>query len=307
MKWKTVARVLFSMSAAVAIALLVRHVGGRTFLALLRTALPWLPILLVLEAVRIAADVVALRQLCGEDATRIPLSKWIRVHLIANSALILPGGRAVSEAMKFAQLGPVLGSGRVIARLTLLYVTTLLATALICSAAAIAALLVNGASKLAPAIAVHATICVISASLIRAALHRATLPKSIARWFGASDEAMDEMRTTSRELPILSRTALAAKLTNRATQVVQFGILLYVLGAPSSPARAFLANGVSLLGGALAELSPAQLGGTDGALAFSSHSLSIGLGVAVALATLMRVVQLAWSAVGGALSLLPAR
>ncbi len=288
--------------SVVALVLLVRHVGAEPFFAALSRALPLLPLLLVLEGVRIAADVFALRSLYGADAERLPAREWIRLHLEANAAcVVLPGGRAVSEGMKVARLGPVLGRGRTAALVAVQHAVNMLTIALVGLIAALAA----GRSILGVAILIHAGVTLCGAIVLRLSLQRAVLPQRIAGWVGASPAILADLRLTASTNRLFPSRAVAAKFVNRLAQVAQFGVLLSAVGATSSTLRAFLASGVSLLGGVLGELSLAQVGCTDGAFALSASTLSISVGSAIAIASLSRVVQLAWSAIGSALSLAP--
>ncbi|MBI2393906.1 MAG: hypothetical protein HYV09_30320 [Deltaproteobacteria bacterium] len=293
---RNAARGSFAALALVAIVLLVRHAGSDAFVASLRRALPWMPLLLALEGVRIGADLISLRSLCGADARRWPLRAWIGLHLEANAALVvLPGGRAVSEGMKVARLSPLVGRGRATALVATQHAATMLTIALACALGALAARRV--APVLALAMAIHAGVTLAGAAALRVSLARAKVPRFLA---GAT---LDELRAAARALPFLPRAAFAAKLVNRAAQLAQLAILLHVVGAATGALTACIATGVTLLGGLLGELSLAQIGCTDAAFVAATSALSLGVGGALAIASLARFVQLTWSAVGSALSL----
>lgn len=268
------ARGAFVALALVAIAMLVRHTGGAAFLAALHRALPWLPLLLVLEGVRIFADLHALRSLCGVDAQRLSLRAWIGLQLSANAALvILPGGRAVSEAMKVARLSPLVGRKRATSLVAAQHVATMVSVTMVCL---LAAWSVRRASPgLAGAMALQGAITLALAVGLRLGLSRGV------RASGA---------------------ALSAKVVNRLAQVVQLAILVKVAGGVATPTSALIASGVSLLGGLVGELSIAQIGCTDAAFALSTSALSLSLGGALVVASLMRFVQLGWCALGSLLT-----
>lgn len=302
MRTRVVVRGAVATLSLIALILLVRHVGVDAFFAAFVHALPFVPALLLLEGVRIAADVLTLRSLYGEDAGRVPLRDWIRLHLEANAAcVVLPGGRAVSEAMKVARLGPVLGRGRSAALMATQHSINMLTIATTGLIAAIAA----GPSVLGAALCIHAAVTFAGAVALRASIRRAVLPKKVAALVGASPAILEDLRATARTTSWFPAGAVAAKCLNRLAQVAQFALLLAAAGASLSAVRSFLASGVSLLGGVLGELSLAQLGCTDGALALSAPMLSISVGSAIAIASLARFVQLTWSAVGSALCLAP--
>lgn len=293
---RNAARGAFVAIALVVIALLVRHTGPATFFAALLRALPWMPLLFALEGVRIGADLVALRSLCGADARRLPLGAWIRLHLEANAAcVVLPGGRAVSEGMKIARLSRLLGRGRATALVVAQHATTMLSIGVACVLGALAAHRVVPA--LAAAMALHGALTIAGAIGLRWSLARARVPKFLA---GAT---LDELRDAARAVPLVPRTALVAKLTNRAAQGAQLLILLHVAGGVATAMSAFIATGVTLLGGLLGELSIAQIGCTDAAFVVATSALSLTVGGALVVSSLARFVQLVWSAVGSVLSL----
>jgi hypothetical protein len=169
--------------------------------------------------------------------------------------------------------------------------------ALACGVGALAALRIS--PMLAAAMGLHAGVTLVGALGLRWSLARARVPRFLA---GAK---LDELRAASRAMPFVPRTALLAKLGNRVAQGVELSILLHVVGGIANPVSAFVATGVTLLGGLLGELSIAQIGCTDAAFVAATSALSLTVGSAVALTSLSRFVQLTWSAIGSALSLSP--
>ncbi len=293
---RTVARLVFTAAGVAATIVLVRHVGLDTIGALLRAALPWIPLLLALEAFRIWTEIAATFVLCGADATRLDRAQWLRFHLVANAALvILPGGRAVSEGVKIARLAPVLGPGRAAALVSVQHAATLLAIAAFTLPVA---LLVRSSPVLAGAFVVQGALCLGGAVGLQLAMRHAIVPRVVTRWLGPTEPVVDEVRATARALPWIPMGALGAKLANRLAQLAQIAILLRAFGGATGVEAAFVASGVNLVGSALGELSPAQVGGTEGAFAMAAGLLGIGVGAALAIATILRRVQLAWSGVG---------
>ncbi|MCC6523192.1 MAG: flippase-like domain-containing protein [Polyangiaceae bacterium] len=307
MRLSIVGRVILAAAAGIAVALLVDRADTSLFAGLVEVALPWMPLLLLLEGGRIAADLVALRSLCGPAARSLSAWQWIRLHLVANAALVvLPGGRAVSEAMKVDRLRGALGTGRAVTLVVALHTTTLAAVACTSVVAVVAGMLLAGSTALLAALLAHAAVCVGSAIALRAALARATVPRRLARWL-RSETLLADVRSSAQTLPPIPRAAMAAKLVNRGLQVAVFAVVLHALTPPAHAGHALFANGLSMLGGIAGEFTPAQLGATDGVLAASASSLSVALAVALALASVVRISQVVWSAVGGALALAPRR
>ena len=230
------------------------------------------------------------------------LATWLRMHLVANSALVmLPAGRAICEGVKIAAMSKAYGAPRAAGYVVMQHSMTLLALSLISIPCAAASYLASGPSMLTIAIAAHCALCLIGTIAVQIAARRAVVPKFAKKWFVHSDGALLEFRDTARSLPFVSIGALLGKLGNRVLQAAQFGVILYAVGAGTSTERAFLADGVNLVGSALGELLPAQIGAMDGTFAVASHALMISTAAAMAIANLARIVQLGWSAVGALL------
>lgn len=294
-----IARVVFALAGVAAVVLLVRQVGLRELGALLFRALPWMPLLLILEGGRIVAETYGTRATFGADADRLDVMSWFRMHLVANAALVvLPAGRAICEGIKIASLSRAYGAPRAAGYITVQHSMNMLALTVISVPCAIASYAIVGASLITFAIVAHLALCLVGAFALQIAARRAVVPRMAAKWFVHSPGAVTTFRDTVRSLPWIAPRTLAGKVFNRALQVVQFGIVLHAIGTDTSSARALLADGVNLVGSALGEFMPAQVGAIDGSFALAAKALVITVAMAMALANLARIVQLIWSAVG---------
>lgn len=294
-----IARLAFALFGVAALVLLVRHVGLAELGRHLRAALPWMPLLLLLEALRIVCEAASLAAVCPADARKLPLSTWISSHLSANAALIvLPGGRAVSEAIKISAFTPAVGLPRAAALVTVQHAMTMLAISVVSAPCAVAAWLVAPGSMVAIAAVIQGVVCAVAAFALVLASRKATVPKFVANRIGTTADLARDFRAAAKSIPMVPAMSLAAKVANRALQIVQFGIMLIAVGVLATPGRAFVAETTSLVGSALGELSPAQAGATDAAFALAARTLAIPMAAAVALATVSRVVQLVWALIG---------
>ncbi len=304
----SVLRALFALAGVAAVALLIRQIGARELLTLLLRALPWLPLLLLLEGGRILSEAYGTRAICGDDRAKIDIPTWIRMHLVANSALsVLPAGRAICEGIKIAAMSPVYGAPRAAGFVVGQHSMTLLALALISIPCAFAAYLASGLGLLTIAVLVHGGLCAVFAVALRVAAHRAVVPRFAAKWFVHSEDALTVFRATARSLPWISPATLLGKVVNRVLQAVQFTVILHAIGAGGTIERGFLADGVNLVGSALGELLPAQIGAMDGTFALAAKALVITIPMAMAIANLARVVMLGWSAVGALVPMIASR
>jgi hypothetical protein len=301
-------KVLLAFAGVAAVALLIRQIGARELFELLLRALPWLPLLLLFEGGRIMCEAYGTRAICGEDRGKIDIPTWIRMHLVANSALqVLPAGRAICEGIKIASMSPVYGAPRAAGYVVMQHSMTMLALAIISVPCALAAYLTAGLGLLTIAVLAHGGLCLIGAVGLQIAARKAIVPKLAAKWFVHSEDALTTFRTTVRALPWVSPATLLGKLGNRVLQAFQFTIILHAIAAGGTVERGFLADGVNLVGAALGEFMPAQIGAMDGTFAIAAKALVITIPMAMAIANLARVVMLGWSAVGALVPMIGAR
>jgi hypothetical protein len=211
---------------------------------------------------------------------------------------VLPAGRAICEGIKIATLSRTYGAPKAAGYITVQHSMTMLALSIISVPCAVAAYLVVGMSLITMAILAHCALCTFGAVALQVAARRAMVPKVAAKWFVHSPGAITTYRDTVRALPWIAPRTLLGKVCNRLLQALQFGVILHAIGTDTSALRAFLADGVNLVGSALGEFMPAQVGAMDGSFAMAAQALGVTVAMAMALANLARLVQLVWSAVG---------
>jgi hypothetical protein len=87
-------------------------------------------------------------------------------------------------------------------------------------------------------------------------------------------------------------------VAHRAVVLVEMVVLLYALGGRHGPGEALLAQGVGLVGGAVGDFVPGQLGATDGAFALAAPTLGLALADGIAIAVMLHAVQAIWAVIG---------
>ncbi|HUB07036.1 MAG TPA: hypothetical protein VMB50_08545, partial [Myxococcales bacterium] len=85
---------------------------------------------------------------------------------------------------------------------------------------------------------------------------------------------------------------------------LEFTLLVAAVGGALSPVAGLVAEGTHLVGAAVGDLIPAQLGTAEANFAVFAHALSIDAAGAVAIALLAHLAQLVWVMVGLAAILL---
>lgn len=297
---------LLAMGAG-ALALLVRHVGAAALGRVLAATAPWLPVLVALEGARIAGDALATRLLFARLAmfTKRPppsLRALARAQLAAYPVILLmPAGRVGGESLKAFTFAPSVGGVAAAVTAVLCQGLALLAGFVLSIPCAVAAFAVWGTSPLALGVAGQAVTAVAMGLAILALARRRELSGLVGRFAPRAGVGLAEVAGLAKTLPLVPLAPLAAMVLGRAAQLAQMGVLLAAVGGPRGVVPALLATGVELLGGAVGDLVPGQIGAIDGALALAAEPLGIAAAQAVAVTIALHAVQLAWALGGAAL------
>jgi hypothetical protein len=285
---------LLALAGIALVGWLIRSVGPARVWQVFLQAAPWLPLLVLLELAVIAGDVLATRAILGPATPAIAPALWVRSSALSYAAMIfLPGGRAASEATRATLLARAIGAMRA-TRLGIVMQGTALIANTLTSLVALGVVVwrMGIADPLTVAVAVNAGVtALLGALFLGAARHR-----GLAEWLrarvpflrGAGDDpAHAESATVRHALPYV--------LIARALQTVQFGVGLVAIGAVSSVALAWVAQGVQLVGAAAGDLVPNQVGVTEAASKLFARPLGLehDAARAVSFALVIRWVQLA--------------
>ncbi len=296
---------LFLLGVAALVGL-VREAGPERVWAVLRGAGPWLPVVMVLEAVCVAViDALVIRTLLTHLGVSAPLRPTVRSMLLAYSAMVfLPAGRTGAEVVRAAVLSKHAGTPVVAACATHAQGVTLLATAL-ASLPCAAAVAVAGAGRtLTLACLGNAAVCAVLALVFllgpRLAMSGGTLGARLKARFtrgGEYDAAL-------RALPALPLSALALSFVGRALQAVQYGVVLHAVGGAFSAQGALVAQGIHLVGAAAGDMVPNQAGILEGAYRLFADALGFASdpAKAVSIALVIRLSQVALGAASAPVS-----
>ena len=292
-------RVTFGLVGAGATALLVRGVGPAQLLSILHGSARWMPLLLAIEAARISCEVAATAVLSRRVRERVRLGELLRIHLTGYAASVfLPAGRAMCETIKAAALAPRVGGAHAAAIGATNQSLALLGGAIIGSLGVVAAYLTSGFSAITGAVALYVLTAATGFAVVQIACRRRSIGGFFGRRFAGLRAASASFHEALGEIPVVPRAALAIIVVERALQALLIGIAIHAVGGGFGLRISFLAQGVSLVGGSLGDLIPGQLGAVDGAFALAAPMLGIAGAAGVAVAVLVRCVQLAWMTVG---------
>lgn len=292
-------RVAFLAAGLTVLALLVRSAGASALAAAMRSALPWLPVLLTLDAARVGCDTLATYYAYGPLGRTVPRGPLVRAHVIANAVTMLaPAGRTAAEATKAALLARWVGWPNATAAATLMQSLALIAGALITVPCALSAFILTGGSVLTYAIAGQGVGVFVLGLSLRVVSRNPRIGRALAKRSRKLENAAGEFQKTTREGPLVPLAPLLALVTGRACQIAQYGVLATAVGGLVTPTHVLLAQGVNMVGLAVGVLVPGQVGATDGAFAFSSDALAMTQAQALAVAMLVHVLQVIGTVVG---------
>ena len=291
-RW-TVARVLLALAGVAVIAWLVRGIGVSRLTALLVPALPWLPIVALLELARIAMDAAATWFVLDRRAREVPIGRLFWAHVVGYAVMaVMPAGRSSAEATKAALLSSYLGGGASIAMGTTNQANTLLSSGLFTIPCAIAVYSYSGASVLMWACWAHFVVMFATGLAIRATQRHAAVALFVRRRFPKLALGSEVFLEASRETSLVPLKPVACMLVGRGFQAAAYATLALSVGLPLKLDRALAVQGVNLVSSAVSVLVPGQLGASEGVFSLAAEALGTDVAHAASIALLAHAVQL---------------
>jgi hypothetical protein len=287
---------LLLVAGVIAVTMLIRESGPREVGAVLLGAGALLPVIVLFEAAWISMDTLAVRAMLGEHGKKAKASVYLRSGMVALSIMVLlPAGRAGGEIARATLLGPHVGSAHAGAAAARINGVTLVANALIsmpCFAAI--AMVIGPTDGLALAVLANAAVTGFLGLGILIVTRRAKVGgllakrfRSMVHWGPAFDEALLEM-------PAIPYRAIALCFFGRFIQAIQYAVILYAVGGALTPTSGFVAQGIHLVGAAVGDMVPNQVGFNEGAYRLFAEALGLGddPARAVSIALVGRIAQL---------------
>lgn len=272
-----------------ALAALVHFAGTDAVVGHVKAAAPVLVWVLVLEAIRLGAEVATTALQLGRYAR--PLGGWtlVRGHLLSYATNALaPAGRVAGEAMKAASYAPVLGSAVAAAMAVRIQAASLFGGGAMSAVCALAAYTLGAPSWLTIGLALHTVLAIAAGSLLLRCGGGAS-----QKTLGRLRASLDAVKRGFEALPNVLIGPVALFFVGRCVQVGQMALVLAVISRLPTFAESLVVEGLFMVGTAAGELIPGQVGATDSALAFGGSSIALAASEGLAIATAIRFVQLA--------------
>jgi hypothetical protein len=289
----------FALFGAGALAAMIHHVGAGALYAILGGCVAWLPVLLLLEAVRIGGDTGATWLLYRRWGRRVPTSELVRAQLVAYPvSIMMPAGRAASEALKANVLARFVGGPRAAAVATMNQSLALFGGALVSLPCLVASLWLTGASLLSLGIAIQATVSFGAGVLLQLAVRGKRVGGFLGKRFAQRGDVAADYQAALADHPVVPLRPLAAMAVNRTAQVLQYAAIVLAIAGTTGVGQVLLAQGINMVGTSLGDLIPGQIGATDGAFALGASALGITAANAIAISILAHFVQMCWVLAG---------
>lgn len=288
-RWLTV--LTAALGCAVCLGLVMQSGADAVRHGLARVA-GMLPIVLLLEAARVAAETWSTRALLGINARLVPATLTVRAQLLSSAlSAVMPAGRALGESAKAAVLHEALPLAPAAATGALGQLLVLLVNGALCfCGSALAA--GYGAEAFALACVVLGTVMWSAVLSLALAARSAAVARWLARfrltarWSGAFLAALRHGEPRFLQ-------AGCAQLLARGLQLAQLALLALALGHAHALRDAPMLQAIYLLGASAGDLVPAQLGATDAAFGLARPLLSMTPPNVVALGLALHAIQLA--------------
>jgi uncharacterized membrane protein YbhN (UPF0104 family) len=262
-------------------------------LASLGASVPALPALAGLEAVMVGCSTLALRALYGPAGPRVPVRQWVRAGALGYAlGLVLPMGRGAGEAARAVLLSRSAGGARAAVAAVQMQGIVLLSTAVIGFPVLVATLALLGPGAVAGLILANGLVAAVVGGSILVARERAKL----GRLLGGLIKRLERFGLAFDAVVGASRVDLARSLAwesaGRVAQVVQCGVALAAIGQPSGLGRVLVTRGALIIGSAIGDFIPGQLGATEATLVVGAGALALTAAGAASLALLIHAAQI---------------
>jgi hypothetical protein len=281
-----------------AVVLVLGHAGPEHVWASVRRGASVLPIVFLLDGLYNALEMLALRDLYGEDRKKLPASEVLRAGLVAYAmGGVMPMGRPIVESIRGVALARWTSGARAAAAGTRLQYLLLLSQALLCVPCGLAALVLRAPLILQLALAGNGVLTGAMGMGLYLATRRGA---SAARLAKLSNRAATFAPALERHLrdEDHSLSAVALVAAGRGVQVLQYTVVLSTFVGGIEWLRGLGVVGVQMVGASIGDFLPTHLGGTEAMAPVGASALSLSLSDALAIPLIVHTEQAAWIVLG---------
>jgi hypothetical protein len=250
---------------------------------------PWL---FVLEIVRVACEVLTTRSLLGSAGANLPTLRLLRGQLLGQACdVLMPLGRTSAEATKAVLYAAYVGAPVAGAVATTMQLAVLAAN---CSWVIASYWPSSSLGVTATIRAGLLTYLVATLSLVLAVVLFAAAPwaRRTSLRFPVVHAGLERLAQLLLSTPKALLLAVLSQLLGRLVQASQLALIAAALGVYVTPSHVYTLEAVYMVGAALGEFVPAQLGTADAALVVAAPALGLTAVGAFSAILALRAVQL---------------
>jgi hypothetical protein len=240
------------------------------------------------------AELWSMHALLGKHARSVPAARLLRAQLLCSAlAILMPAGRAVGESARAATLTGTVPTPVAVATSALGQVLTLVVNGAVGVLGALVASRL-GFVGFAGICLIYGAALLAAGSALFIAMRSQRLAALLARWSFTARWA-DPFLRAGRALSFGSTglgSAFAAHTLVRVLQAAQLALLAAALGHTRAWADAPMLQVIYMLGAAVGDLVPAQIGTVDAAFALAGPLLDMKVAATLALGLALHALQL---------------
>ncbi len=292
-------RVVLAVIGLVLLVSIVEHVGPSVIAELVLAALPWMPLALLLEGVRIGFDAVATATVMGPRWRAIGVVRLYLAHIAGHGVMnVMPGGRSASEIVKAGLFYSTIGGSDAAAVGTANQANVLLSSALFSVPCAVAAWIVSADRTLTIAIVIHAVVLFASGIGVRVIASSPRVERFVRTRMPRWEPALARFHAASRDVPLVAPAPVTWMMLGRGAQTLQYAVLAHAVGLTLGPLVALTVQGTNLVAAAVGVLVPGQMGSSEGVFMMAADALGTTPARATSVALLAHASGLTWTTLG---------
>ncbi len=295
-RWKRHLRTALLLLGLSLLAYSIHRTGPLIILNTAKSALPFLPLIMLLNLGFYGFEAIGHRQMLGAHSRQVvPASAILRAMLSAFvTSLLFPLGRAGAEVVRTSILAPYVGTPRASAASAAFQIPAMYGLGILGVAILGAAYFTLGAfNPLTLAVLVHCLVSLGFATLMLVMTRNVAVGSTLLRRFprlAESAKTFDQaIKSPSEDYVVGTGYCVLARLS----EVSQYAVVLLALSVPLSPVKALLANGIHVVGSTAGEFIPGQIGTVESSYLYFASALGLAElpARAVSIALLVRVAQ----------------
>lgn len=285
---------------------IIQKIGLQEIVKSMKMAAPYLPVAILLEAMRVYFDSRSTHHLISKLDVSLDMSRkrFYLIHLASHGVgLIAPGGRTAVEAIRAALLSPIIGGAEATSVAASNQTNTLAMITLLSVPCAFSAHAV-GAHTMAAALWSNALITGVFFVMVRISLRNESLRDHLTRGFPMLKHHLNEFGETQANEAFIELPSVLYLLAARLSQTVLFAVFAFAVNIPFHMLLPWMLQGINILASLVGGPVPGQVGTSEAVFESYHTELQATAAQAVSIPIMIHAVQFVFAATGIVLLLL---